>query len=64
MKVYSKINEKTQQILSDGITKKAAGLGSEYIPMETERPTPEHVAAAGGIWVIPEPQPETIQSNE
>ncbi|WP_339718517.1 hypothetical protein [Marinomonas primoryensis] len=62
MKIYAIKGENLQTILSDGITKKAAGLGAEYIPMESERPTPEHVAAAGGVWVLPEP--EAIQSNE
>jgi hypothetical protein len=62
MKIYAKKGESQQAVLNDGITKKAAGLGTDYIPMESERPTPEHVAAAGGVWVLPEP--ETIQSNE
>jgi hypothetical protein len=62
MKIYAKKGESQQAVLNDGITKKAAGLGAEYIPMESERPTPEHVAAMGGVWVLPEP--EAIQSNE
>lgn len=58
MKIYAKKGESQQAILNDGITKNAAGLGSEYIPMESERPTSEHVAAAGGVWVLPDPQTE------
>lgn len=59
MKIYAKAGERQQTVLSDGITKKAAGLGAEYIPMENERPTPEHVAAAGGVWVLPEVEKTT-----
>jgi hypothetical protein len=62
MKIYAIKGTSQQNVLSDGLTKKAAGLGANYIPMEGERPTPEHVAAVGGVWVLPEP--ETIQSNE
>jgi hypothetical protein len=62
MKIYAIKGASQQNVLSDGVTKKAAGLGTDYIPMEGERPTPEHVAAVGGVWVLPEP--ETIQSNE
>jgi hypothetical protein len=62
MKIYAKKDESQQAVLNDGITKKAAGLGTDYIPMEGERPTPEHVAAMGGVWVLPEL--EAIQSNE
>ena len=58
MKIYAIKGEVKQVVLNEGVTKKAAGLGSEYIPMETERPTLEHVAAAGGVWVLPDPQPE------
>ena len=58
MKIYAIKGSHQQTILADGITKKAAGLGSEYIPMESERPTSEHVAAVGGVWVLLEPQQE------
>jgi hypothetical protein len=58
MKIYAIKGNSQQIILNDGITKKAAGLGAEYIPMESERPTPEHVADTGGVWVLPEPQAE------
>ena len=63
MKIYAKKNDSQQNILSDGITKKAAGLSSEYMPMKTERPTPEHVADDGGLWVLPESNLET-NTNE
>lgn len=52
MKVYAKKGDTTQTVLYDGVTKKAAGLGVDHILMKSERPTANHVAAVGGIWVL------------
>lgn len=62
MQIYVKEGESLQNVLSDGITKEAAGLGSEYILMNDKRPTSEHVAAVGGVWVIPESTQEETGS--
>ncbi|RCX07055.1 hypothetical protein [Marinomonas foliarum] len=62
MKIYAKNGESQQRILDTGITKKSAGLGSEYMLMQVERPTPEHTAA-GGVWVLPEVE-EPEQAEE
>jgi hypothetical protein len=62
LKIYAIEGEKLQIILADGVTKKAAGLGSEYKPMKSERPSSECVASSGGVWVLLK-QEETIEET-
>lgn len=62
MKIYAKKGESQQTVLNAGISKEAAGLGSDYVLMQSERPTPEHVADDDGVWVLPVPVQEETES--
>lgn len=35
-----------------------------YVLMKYERPTPEHVAAADGTWILPPPDQQEKDTNE
>lgn len=49
--IYAKVGESFQQI--------GGSCPSEYVQMQGERPTPQHVACENGTWVLPEiPQQE------
>lgn len=61
MKIYAKEGSSEQANLDDSISKVRAGLGSEYIEMQSERPSDEHICK-NGVWVLPE-QNEVAESE-
>lgn len=63
MKIYAKNGESQQNMLPVGITKKMAGLSSDFILMKSERPTPKHIATPSGLWAIPDPEQANLDSR-
>ena len=52
--IYAKVGESFQQI--------GGSCPSEYVQMQGERPTPQHIACENGTWGLPQtPQQEHEQ---
>ncbi|WP_256732977.1 phage tail assembly chaperone [Pseudomonas sp. P7548] len=54
MNVYAELNSGFQQV--GGVC--PAG----WMVMQSDRPSPEHIASEGGTWVVPVPSPDALQA--
>lgn len=56
MNVYAELNNSFQQV--------GGACPAGWIVMQSDRPSPEHIASEGGTWVVPVPSLDALQVAE